>query len=69
MGCLNYSDAGQMVGVLCSPCYEMLTTGEVHPKNPTFIGDMKREIDEVNEVTIFFEQRNVKRRAQNAATG
>ena len=44
-GCMNYSDAGRMIGVLCGPCHEMITTGVVHPQNPTFIGDMKRAID------------------------
>jgi hypothetical protein len=43
-GCQNYSDGGQMIGMLCMPCYEMLVTGNVHHANPTFIGDMKRKL-------------------------
>jgi hypothetical protein len=45
-GCGNHSDGGTFVGVLCSPCHQMITTGEVHSKNPTFIGDLHREVSE-----------------------
>lgn len=41
-GCLNYCDGGTFIGVLCSPCHHMISTGEVHSKNPTFIGDLSR---------------------------
>lgn len=42
-GCANYSDAGVFIGDLCAPCHEMLTTGEVHHANPTFIGNLWRK--------------------------
>jgi hypothetical protein len=44
MGCLNHSDGGQMIGELCAPCHEMLTTGKVHHTNSTFIGVLFRDL-------------------------
>jgi hypothetical protein len=42
-GCENYSNQGIFIGELCSPYHEMLKTGEVHSKNITFIGYLKRD--------------------------
>lgn len=50
LGCKNYSDAGTFVGDLCSPCYDMLTTGRVHKNNITFIGEMNKKINLLEEV-------------------
>lgn len=41
-GCKNNSEAGTFIGELCTPCHQMITTGDVHPKNITFIGDLAR---------------------------
>jgi hypothetical protein len=41
-GCLNHSDAGTFIGDLCEPCHRMLTTGDVHHTNITFIGELRR---------------------------
>ena len=39
-----------MLGELCYPCHEMLLTGNVHPKNITFIGDLNRKAAIVDEL-------------------
>lgn len=49
-GCLNHSDDGSFIGALCAPCRDTLKTGNVHHANITFIGDMKRELEKLDEI-------------------
>lgn len=42
-GCGNTRDLGEFYLACCRPCWEMITTGEVHKNNPTFIGSLYRE--------------------------
>lgn len=41
-GCTNHEGEGVMQGVLCMPCYIMLTGGAVTSPGMTFIHDMLR---------------------------
>jgi len=42
-GCVNREGDGQMSGALCSPCYSMLTKGEI-VQTTSFLGDMHEEL-------------------------
>jgi len=42
-GCTNRSTEGTFVGDICSPCYEMITTGEIRPSN-NFISAIKADL-------------------------
>lgn len=42
-GCKNSSDQGTFIGDLCSPCHNMITTGNIHPCNITFIGKLYKK--------------------------
>jgi hypothetical protein len=41
-GCKNYTDQGSFIGHLCSPCYNMLTTGKIG-HGETFIHQLYEE--------------------------
>ena len=43
-GCTNDSYEGEMVGNLCVPCYNTITTGKVK-YGATFIHDMRDEVE------------------------
>jgi hypothetical protein len=53
LGCENRYGEGTFVGDLCSPCHEMITTGRVHHRNPTFIGDLWRQADKLKRLVEF----------------
>lgn len=55
-GCENYSDAGTFVGDLCFPCHEMITTGQIHPTNITFIGVLSRECEQTRALVESLER-------------
>lgn len=42
-GCRNFSDGGTFHGEICSACFDMLVSGEVHKSSHTFIGGLYRE--------------------------
>ena len=48
LGCPNKKNQGKFIGDLCSPCYEMLTTGIVN-KHKNFISEI---VDKCEEVLI-----------------
>lgn len=48
-GCKNHEDAGIFKGELCMPCYEMLTTGKIHPAGNTFISKKEQELRSLRE--------------------
>ena len=47
-GCNNHSNQGVFIDKMCSPCHEMITTGEIGPTD-SFLGDMKNEINRLKE--------------------
>lgn len=42
-GCVNHDHEGAFIGLLCSPCYIMITTGMIGYGH-TFIHDMRDEL-------------------------
>lgn len=42
-GCKNTRSHGRFQNDICSACWDMITSGEVHKNNPTFIGGLYRE--------------------------
>ncbi|QIG71619.1 hypothetical protein EVB94_148 [Rhizobium phage RHph_TM40] len=55
-GCMNESDQGTFIGDLCLPCHDMITTGKIHHTNPTFIGDLQRQIGKYDKIAKFHQQ-------------
>jgi len=50
-GCTNKSSEGKFIGQLCSPCYEILTTGKVTPTN-SILKDLKNNKFKLSEKQI-----------------
>ncbi len=54
-GCINHTDEGGFIGVLCGPCYQMITTGEVK-WGETFVHDLlfknKRAVELLEAVKV-----------------
>ncbi|QIG72345.1 hypothetical protein EVB32_149 [Rhizobium phage RHph_TM39] len=53
-GCENHPSQGQFVGDLCLPCHSMITTGKVHNRDLTFVGDLHREVNQYRKIAKLF---------------
>jgi len=48
-GCKNRKSQGKFVGDICSPCYEMITTGNVNINSTNFISSLNSKFKELKK--------------------
>jgi len=62
-GCQNHKHQGSFVGDICTPCYEMITTGKIE-NHHNFIAELNKKFNDISISTLQQEVMEINKRCR-----